>query len=500
MQTYILSNGKVKKVYLTMFLAITGFYIYYIGRVRLKYAPYILKRGTEYQVIIYSDLMTKLCKLDIDISDFRQRCKDKQVYQIGLSTDCDLSVSYVDKNRFDVILAGKKDIDNNDFRYRMKFGKFLSKLGYNSAMCEHYYNLFKPLKGTFEIVDGQKIPYWYDGNRYLSDCGTLNDSCMRNVDSAYFDIYVDNCEMLILKSDNNLLMGRALIWNTNIGKVLDRIYGSDDTILKFKQYATDNNISFKTTQNYSDKTGISVNGINTNTSIHVDLKYDISKYNYFPYMDTFTYLDDQTAYNTNRGDYCANNTDGTLEGYNDDNDDYVTDYNGDRQHIDDVTYVESRNEYYPNDDVVWCGGHVYLESECVNINGTWYHRDDDNIVWSAHNDKYIHYADAIYVEYEDDYFYDYQTVYIESIQEDRLKYTCIQDVNNDWQVKEDCIEIDNEWYHQDSEDIIQINSTWYLKDNCIEIDNEYYLADDENISFDNTTETYFLNIKNEIAC
>ena len=498
MTTYILSNGKVKKVYLTMFLAVTGYYLYYIGRTRLKYNPYILKRGPEYKVNIYSDLMTKLCKLDIDISDFRQRCKEKQIYQIGLSTECDLSVSYVDKNRFDAILAGKKDIDNNDFRYRMKFGKFLSKLGYNDAMCEHYYNLFKPLKGIFEVVDGQKIPYWYDGNRYLSACGTLNDSCMRNVASDYFDIYVDNCEMLILKSDNNLLIGRALIWTTNIGKVMDRIYGSDDTILNFKQYATDNGISFKTNQNYSDKTLVTVKGISTNIDIYVNLKYDISKYNNFPYMDTFTYLDDQTAYNTIKGDYTANNTDGTLEDYNDYN--HVTDYNGDRQHIDDVTYVESRSEYYPNDDVCFCNGTAYLEEDCVNINGTWYNKDDDDIVWSSYNAEYIHYDHAVYVEHDDDYFYDYQTVYVETIEEDRLKDDCIQDVNNDWQLKDDCIEIDNEWYHKDNDDIIKIGSTWYLKYDCIEIDNNYYLEDDANITFDEITETYFLNTKNEITC
>ena len=100
----------------------------------------------------------------------------------------------------------------------------------------------------------------------------------------YLDIYCYNddvCSLLILKDvdDKSKIIGRALIWETNIGQFMDRIYyikDSDSNL--FAKYAKDNNIHFKTSPNY-----------NKDQKITVQLKN--FKFKYYPYMDTFKYLD-----------------------------------------------------------------------------------------------------------------------------------------------------------------------------------------------------------------
>lgn len=450
----------VKKVYLTKGVNKKGFgSSYYIGRTKLSQMPVILKQGNELKTRIKGDLYYKISSF-MSTYDFEQKIKGKY-FELDLSEDCDQSISYYDENRFNAVLNGKKDINDSNFRYRMKFGKFLSKLGYNQQDIEKYFNKFKPLKGTFEFVNGEDIPYWYNENRYESDSDTLNGSCMGNKDAEYFEIYEDNCEMLILKTEHNTIMGRALIWETSIGKVMDRIYGNDVTVEQFKQYAIDKGITYKTEQNYSNKTSFVINGIIQNLSLSIDLKYDISRYNYFPYMDTFTYLDDQVVANTNIYNYAANNTDGTLEGYNDG--DYVIDYNGERQLSENVTYIDQLGEYYPDHMIRDTRNGVFLADECVQIGYNYYHRDDKNIVWSSYNDEYMLHDDSYYSETEDDYFYSNQVVYVDNDNiNDYLLEDNVINIDGENYCIDNCVKIDGEWYHKDSDEITEENGTYFL--------------------------------------
>lgn len=103
----------------------------------------------------------------------------------------------------------------------------------------------------FDLVEGDKIAYWYNSERYSEQKSTLGSSCMKEKPSSYFDIYTKNpdvCKLLILYSHigkmegdrfvSNFIMGRALVWTLDDGRTfVDRIYYIDDKVCElFKDY------------------------------------------------------------------------------------------------------------------------------------------------------------------------------------------------------------------------------------------------------------------------
>ena len=132
----------------------------------------------------------------------------------------------------------------------------------------------------FRVVSGEEIRKWYDEKNYSSTNGggQLNSSCMRHSRcQKYFDIYVDNpkvCQLLILMDNTGKkILGRALLWKTETGNFMDRIYTEKDNYMKlFKQWGEQNNYDMKS-YNY-----------NYSNAIIVHVKPKI--YAYYPYMDT----------------------------------------------------------------------------------------------------------------------------------------------------------------------------------------------------------------------
>ena len=106
----------------------------------------------------------------------------------------------------------------------------------------------------------------------------------------YLDIYVENSEIVklaILKSqwDDTKIIGRALIWKLDNGKTfLDRPYANEDKlILAFKKWAK--------------KKGWEVYG----GYEHRNVKLKKWKFELYPYMDTFKYLNTKTGFITSDG-------------------------------------------------------------------------------------------------------------------------------------------------------------------------------------------------------
>ena len=63
------------------------------------------------------------------------------------------------------------------------------------------YDFAKDALKQFDIVKGDKIAYWYDNNdedRYVDGGGSLNNSCMAEVSSDYFDIYTQNPQVSLV--------------------------------------------------------------------------------------------------------------------------------------------------------------------------------------------------------------------------------------------------------------------------------------------------------------
>ena len=281
----------------------------------------------------------------------------------------------------------------------------------------------------FELVKGEDIRYWYLEDRYEEVKGQLGNSCMRYQRcQKYLDIYVENpevCSLLILKGDTpDKIIGRALIWTIHDGpgvagrEFMDRVYMINDSDkLLFEAYAKEHNIFRSQTYTYK-------------------IKVKEGRYNYYPYMDTFTCYDYEKGILTSGVDGYSEdilelqNTDGTAS----DNSGRV--------------YSEYHGEYIDEDDARYCEdveGPVHYEST----------------VWLEYLDIYVtDNADTVYSEYFDGNYYS----------EDAVRSECMDD-----------------WFKKDDSEVIEIitnaegDTDYCAKDytqHYIEVDGEYYSRKD----------------------
>jgi hypothetical protein len=209
-------------------------------------------------------------------------------------------ISYMPTNKLDRIIKDGKFIEdpyNNRYRNNMRFGKFFtqntlldkSKITHGAIVkITEIYKSINTIKtnSNIEIIDGEEMRKWYLENNYTESNGTLNKSCMRYQKSQdRFDIYTLNKEVVKMAirrndKDNTKIIGRALIWKTNKGLYMDRIYVTDNLYLYvFLDYAKKHNM-----MTYDN---------NEKTPMHVKLKVkpEFNSAADLPYMDTFKYYD-----------------------------------------------------------------------------------------------------------------------------------------------------------------------------------------------------------------
>lgn len=161
---------------------------------------------------------------------------------------------------------------------------------------------------VFKLVKGDDIKKYYNEKMYDDKhSSTLQNSCMRfDSCSDYFDVYTKNldCEMLILFDtlfSREKIVGRALIWNKDGQKYMDRRYTSldmyDNSMI---DYAEENKWNYKTYNTYEDNHSTDFQVYNKDTNKYeqkdVKLSYDISDFiedvSFFPYADTVKYIND----------------------------------------------------------------------------------------------------------------------------------------------------------------------------------------------------------------
>jgi hypothetical protein len=207
-------------------------------------------------------------------------------------------ISFMSLNRIKS-LTENDDIMDNRFRQHMKFGRFFKKYSIfdpndlSEITIEKISNTYKSVcdnilnESKIEIVSGKKIGYWYSEDNYSKNNGTLNNSCMKYYnfgEDGLFTIYQDNpnvCKLLIKKDPINKskIVGRALLWKTNLGFFMDRIYTSEDS----------HKYSFL---GFCKKNGWLSKDINSNLKLEVQLKNDYyGSPSNNPYLDTFKYYD-----------------------------------------------------------------------------------------------------------------------------------------------------------------------------------------------------------------
>lgn len=327
-------------------------------------------------------------------------------------------------------LPKNKDCELGDTGWRTKnrqtskAGKLLRKVlaeqvpkfKYSDQELEYLVNHIKAEtdNGSFSIVRGDDIMEWYDGECYedQEDTGTLECSCMRH-NPEYMQLYANNscCELIILVKDGKL-RGRALLWN---GKYMDRIYGSDSVIRSFKNYAVENGYHSKSAQNSNNldewihpETGDEYTEV-------VTIQLDNLDNDYYPYADTFYFLDEEnmTLSNSAGRQHTAEMrcTEGGLDGdgyvwdeYNErtiDRDEAIwLEYEDIYVHSDDAIYCDLNQGYYLRDDMVQIrpsGDWVYKEYRGIveDYNGNWWYKDDayecehSNVVYSIHEENRV---------------------------------------------------------------------------------------------------------------
>ena len=195
---------------------------------------------------------------------------------------------------------------------------------------EEFVNLYKATVDKmndrfqyFESIKGQEIGHWYHYSNYKERQGSLGSSCMSNVNTDYFDIYISNpdvCELVILKSedDDSLIVGRALLWTLSDGKkFMDRIYTiKDSDVQLFRDWAKENGWYSKQYNSSSDS-GLA----NAPDGTQVDLgKITVNikrgMYEAYPYLDTLKYFNPGSGTLSNRRgsgeEYTLESTDGDI--------------------------------------------------------------------------------------------------------------------------------------------------------------------------------------------
>lgn len=282
-------------------------------------------------------------------------------------------------------------------------GKWLRQLdlldSISDADVEVYVNKLKSkyvVTETFSIVKGEDIREWYHGERYSSNSGSLGQSCMRHERCQdYFDIYVENdISMLILTNQNGYLVGRALLWPKKLWNknyfddcdiFMDRIYGNDRVIQKFKDYAAAKGWARKSEQTYNNTIGVHFDGQDFTKRMRMNLKY--TSHNEYPYMDTFNRLEDGYLKNHGDGTMLDSTEGGYSEAYA-----YCCECGCTLQHEDDARYSDIDNDYYCEDHSVWsdwhetyiqysraiesCDGWIFQNESAEDNNGRLHHEDN----------------------------------------------------------------------------------------------------------------------------
>jgi len=248
---------------------------------------------------------------------------DRDYFTITLTDPIDINGVEDVTIKFDAVFSGKRIEDINDSHIE----KFVNDITAFIKMNMSTEN------SVIEEVKGEDIRKWYNTDNYQSKTGQLGGSCMSyEFCQGYLDIYTENphqISLLILKSDNNKLIGRALLWKLDNGKrFVDRVYCHTDYDLKiFDKWAIDNKCIYRSPGNNNNITyyenGLKIEPEALEVTLH---NCDFDQY---PYVDTLCYLDQESCTLSNEPiqfDMELRDTDGKWSEWYNDNDNYDPDY------------------------------------------------------------------------------------------------------------------------------------------------------------------------------
>lgn len=248
--------------------------------------------------------------------------------------------TYIEINREQARISAirKKDekayLDAEDKKaFREKKGVFLKpgkiypimEKAYESKITQRtkdklssYIKIFDILK-TLDIKESENLSEIYD----LPHCNsnTIGSSCMRGK-GEFYDNLEQNAPVKVLYTvnENYELTSRALLWETNLGKYVDRVYAMSNVLIDaYTRYAKENGYLIRSNHSAGfpgaiDKDGRFVPNLKIE-EVNLDIRYD-SECEYMPYLDSFNKYNFATkeliAGSTSNYTHTLTETDGTC--------------------------------------------------------------------------------------------------------------------------------------------------------------------------------------------
>ena len=249
------------------------------------------------QTILFGDEMPNYLNISNDELGKISYATNRKIQHYSWETEEDIFGSHTHRTKAKVGKTLKKifcstlleanEVTPNDIE------TFVNQLKSLSGDSEKRFDSIKQINDYAYYLEENTSYYAQDGNGSLGESCMRYDSCYEN---DYFDMYENNCSMLVNIDDEGLLDMRALLWETTCGvKIMDRIYTDEQHKEElFKLWASKNGYIHKQQQSYSQKTNFISNGVKLENKTYL-IKTDACSselcddYRRFPYMDTFTY-------------------------------------------------------------------------------------------------------------------------------------------------------------------------------------------------------------------
>jgi len=312
------------------------------------------------------------------------------VNYLSISSEDPSKISYLTQER--ILKTDPQDLWGSSRRYHARPAVVLSKIfkSVEYFETEKFTNHLKTYNakklGTFSIVKGDEILPWYHQSNYETRSnGSLNTSCMKHeFCQEYFDIYVQNPEivsmLVFVDKTTGKLLGRSLLWTLPDTKIMDRIYTINDSVFPqlFKEFAKDGGYLYKAYQNWNSTMWFMQNG--QKVQLEFSAKLDIEDIKFFPYLDTFKFLDIKTGLISNYLDEISQNLK-TL-----------TSTHGSYHDARYLTLNPSNGNYYLTEDM-----HTLSYREGL------FHQSD--LVWSDSCECYIHQDNALWNDDEQEWYF-----------------------------------------------------------------------------------------------
>ena len=255
-----------------------------------------------------------------------------------------------------------------------------------------------------------EIVKYYHQDSYAEFSGSLGNSCMKyDRCSKFLELYIDNgvVTMLTMKNDSGALLGRALLWQFDGNKVMDRIYtiNDEDYQFYFMNWAEEHGFIYKKRQNWSNTLQFVKDGKEIESKLSIQLSD--WNYSYYPYLDTFKWFDKSSGMLFNyRPDYFTENIDDFC---------LLMSPEGSYLNVNSLEFDSISKDWHHQGNLIWlsyCG--FYTQRE--------------HVVYSETLDKFILRKDAYYSEelrdnlFKDESLIDISKEIVDQIIEDRKQY------------------------------------------------------------------------------